>query len=404
LNDPFPPSRRIAAVVVLCCVALAVGWWSKARCLVDDGGWRDGEQYFGWCYTDIVPLYVHRDVGTGAVPYVESALEYPVLTGAQIWLAGLVADSPLAFFHVTAVAGAAFVLATIAVLAWAGVRPGRLVWMAGAPTLAAYAFLNWDPLPALLLTVAIVAHVRGADVVSGVAAGLGAAAKLFPAVVVPLVVAARLAQGRRRDALGHAGAAVGAWLVVNAPVMVLAPEGWARFLELNRERVANWDSLWYLASRIAGVQFAVPVINRWSALLFVAGGLVIAAVGMRRRDPARWWELALPILCWFLLVNKVYSPQYSLWLLPLLVLALPRPEAFWAFAVADLWVFVVEYPFLGGQVLETGRSAPGIGVFAFAFLVRAAVLVWITAEATWRSGPGLDALPAPAHLDRPAHV
>lgn len=376
---------RLGPVVALCCLTLLVGWWSKARCLLDDGTWTEGEQYLNWCYTDIVPLYGHRGLADGEVPYIDHPVEYPVLTGAQMWLGAQLARTAVGFFHITALAGAGAVLAMLMVLAWAQVPPERLMWVAGAPTLAVYAFMNWDPLPTLLLAVAIVAHLRGHDVVSGVAAGLGVAAKLFPGVVVPLVAAARLAQGRRRDAITQVVAAIVAWAAVNLPVLAVAPEHWRRFLDLNRERVADWDSLWFLGQHAGRVDLSIGTVNLVSGLVFVAGAVAIGVVGTRQRDPADWWQLALPILCWFLLVNKVYSPQYSLWLLPLLALALPSPAPFWAFAVADLMVFAVRFPFLGGQ--EGLMPAPGLGVFGFAVLVRAAVLVWITVTSTVSSSP-----------------
>lgn len=395
-------NRGLALVIALCCLTLLVGWWSKARCLLDDGGWDGGEQYLGWCYTDIVPLYGHRGLDEGGVPYFDNPdtpVEYPVLTGAQMWLAAQVSRDAVRFYHVTALAGAGFVLAMLLLLARAGVPPSRLVWIAGAPTLAAYAFINWDPLPALLLVLAVVTHLRGRDVASGIWAGLGVAAKLFPGVIIPLVVAARLAQRRWRDALGHAAAAGGAWLAVNLPVMVAAPEGWRRFFDLNRQRGADWDSLWFLAERFAHTDLSVSTLNLFSGLLFLAGAVLIGVVGARRRDPADWWQLALPILCWFLLANKVYSPQYSLVLLPLLALALPSPGAFWAFAVADIMVFAIRFPFLGG--LEGLMPAPGLGVFAFALLARAAVLAWITAATTLhRRAPLPSAAQAPPALRR----
>lgn len=372
--------------MALCCLTLLVGWWSKARCLLDDGHWTGGEQYLGWCYSDIVPLYAHRGLDERALPYVDGPVEYPVLTGAQMWLAAQVARNAVSFYHVTALAGAGFVLAMLWLLARAGVPADRLVWVAGAPTLAAYAFMNWDPLPALLLVLAIIAHLRGHDVASGVWAGLGTAAKLFPGVIIPLVVATRLAQRRWRDALAHVAAAAGAWLAVNLPVMIAAPQGWRRFLDLNRERAADWDSLWFLAERFARVDVSVSTINLSSGLLFLAGAAVIGVVGTRRRDPGEWWQLALPILCWFLLTSKVYSPQYSLLLLPLLALALPSSAsgAFWAFAVADIMVFATRFPYLGGR--EGFAPAPGLEVFAFALLARAAVLTWITVTTTLHRG------------------
>ena len=52
------------------------------------------------------------------------------------------------------------------------------------------------------------------------------------------------------------------------------------------------------------------------------------------------WTLAFPLLVVFLLTNKVYSPQYGLWLVPLFALLLPHLRAFVAFSVADVAVFV----------------------------------------------------------------
>lgn len=399
------PDRRraLAAVALLCVAVLALGWWSKARCL-DDGGWSDGEEYLGWCYTDVYPLWFAERLDAGAVPYRDHPVEYPVLTGAQMWLGAQVAGrlapdhAAVAFFHVTAAGGAAAVLATLWLLARAGLPPHRLVWWAGAPTLAFVAFVNWDPVPVALAVGAVVAHLKGRDGLAGVAAGLGAAAKLYPGLLVPVIAAARIGQRRYRDALLHTGAAAGAWLAVNVPVWLAAPDGWRRFFELNRERTADWDSLWYLAERLRGAPLDVGTVNLASAAAFAVGAVVIAVVGGRRRPPARWWELALPLLAWFLLTNKVYSPQFSLWLLPLLALALPGAAPFLAFLAADAAVFLVRFPFLGG--LAGYEPAPDYPWLGAAVAVRAVVLVWVVV-ASVRGSPSSWAgvQPPPAGLD-----
>ena len=77
----------------------------------------------------------------------------------------------------------------------------------------------------------------------------------------------------------------------------------------------------------------------------VAGLMVLLVAG------AAWLTLAAPVrprvgqlafllVAGFLLLNKVWSPQYSLWLLPLAVLARPRWRALllWQAAEALLWV------------------------------------------------------------------
>lgn len=386
--------RRAWLPALLCCLTLLIGWWSKYRCLAD-GAWTGAEEYVQWCYTDVFPLWSVERLNEGAVPYLDHPVEYPVLTGVQMWIGQQVVHAfqpesgARAFFQVTAVMNAAFSLVVLGLLALARLPNRRLLWWALAPPLAIYAFLNWDPLAVALLVGSILAHLRDRDLEAGVLAGLGVAAKLIPGIVIPLIVAARLAQGRRRDALRHALGAAGAWLVVNLPVALSAPEGWWRFFELNRERPANFDSLWYLVERVHGAPFEVSTINLVSALLLMGGWLVIAAVGMRRRDPSQWWALALPALCWFLITNKVYSPQYTLWILPLAALSLRHFSPYLGFVLADVMVFLIEFPFLGG--VRGAAPAPSYELLAIALAIRAGMLLWIIVEATLDHDAGLTA-------------
>src|SRR5687767_10072712 len=101
-------TRRVLWIVAaVAAVALLAAWWTKGRCLFD-GGWANGEQYRGWCYTDIVPLWFVERLNEGATPYVDHPVEYPVLIGAQMWVAGLIVRGLLpatagapSFFSVT---------------------------------------------------------------------------------------------------------------------------------------------------------------------------------------------------------------------------------------------------------------------------------------------------------------
>ena len=398
---PVSATRRLGALLAVVLVfTLALAFWTKGRCIAD-GGWENGEQYTGWCYTDILPLWFAEELNTGATPYLDHAVEYPVLIGAQMWVAGGIVR---AFVFDPATWPSAFVITTVllsapmyAFMAYRlfrmGVTTQRLLWAIAAPTFIVYAFMNWDALAVALSVLAIDLHRRGRDVHAGVAAGLGAAAKLFPAFLVPIVVVARLLQRRPRAALQHAGAAAAAWLVVNVPVMIAAPSGWAEFLRLNQRRPADWDSIWYFWQQVRGRSFDVPTLNLATALLFLLGAAAIIEVGRRRLAPEDLWRLLLPVLCWFLLTNKVYSPQFSIWLLPLMALALPRTPAFAAFAVADLFVFALRFPFLGGR--QDFVPAPGYNLFAIAILVRAAIMLWVIADTLTVPGPELAERPSP---------
>ena len=368
---------------------LVLGWWLKVRCL-GNGGWEDGEQFHAYCYSDLVALWFGRDLADGRIPYIDQPLEYPPLIGAQVWVTALAARASgggvAAFYNLNAGFNAAFVLATLALLRRLRLPTSRQLWWAGAPPLVLYAFLNWDPLPVLLLVCAVVLHVGGRDTAAGVAAGLGTAAKLFPALLVPLVVITRLRQRNVLAAAGHAGGAALAWAAVNVPLALVAPEGWRRFLELNRDRGANFATLWALADELNVVRLDRAALNRASAVAFALGALAVLAIGLRRRAPAATWSLLLPVLAWFLVTNKVFSPQYDLWLLPLLALLLPRAAPFVAFVAADLAVFASEFAYLG----QRAGFGPDLGYWplAGAVTLRASVLVWIIVVSLRRPTPG----------------
>jgi hypothetical protein len=85
----------------------------------------------------------------------------------------------------------------------------------------------------------------------------------------------------------------------------------------------------------------------------------------------------------FLLVNKVYSPQYGLWLLPWFALTIPSFRVFAVFQAADVAVFLTRFRFFGDYVGEPWGWPSSW--FQIAVVVRAVILVialvtWIRAE------------------------
>jgi uncharacterized membrane protein len=249
----------------------------------------------------------------------------------------------------------------------------QLLWAGGSP-MVLYAFLNWDLVAIASLVAAVALHRRGADGWAGVVAGAGAAFKLFPALAVPVFAVARWRQGRRRDAVLHSAAAAGAWAVLNLPVVVVAPEGWVHFFRFTAERRLTAGSTWAVLSWLTGI--GIEAANVLGFVLFVAGWFVSVTVGVRRMEATELWALVLPTFAWFLVTTKVYSPQFDLWLLALLVLARRHSLAlpFMAVAVA---VFVAEFSFLGGRI--------GFPPLAMAVTARMIVLLVVIVMAT--SGP-----------------
>jgi hypothetical protein len=375
-----PPRARAAGAAGAAVAGLAVVTTTgslalKSWCGVPAAG-RD--LYLRWCYSDVPPLWFAERLHEGAVPYLGHPVEYPVLTGLWMWLAAGPASSAGSFLFWTGV----LLVAAAAGVAWLLARelgPGRALVFALAPTLLVSAAVNWD-LPAVLLaTGGLVAHRHARDRAAGALLGLGAAAKLFPALLLlPLAAAAWRLRGRRAGR-GTVGWAALAWTAVNAPVALLAPEGWWRFFQLSRERGSDWDALTTVAAEVFDWTPTVATLNTVTALAFLAGAAGLAVVAWRR-DAARTWHLAaLPLLAWFLLTSKVYSPQFSLWLLPLFALSFPGWGWFAAFSLADVAVTATRFPFLAAFVDGGLAGAWPWEPFGTALVVRAAVL----AAAAW---------------------
>ena len=281
----------------------------------------------------------------------------------------------------------------------------RAVYFAAAPTLLIYGLMNWDLFAVALAAIGTAALLRRRDASAGALVGLGTAAKLFPALLVVPFGADRLRERRRRNAV-VAGAAVLAWVAVDAPFAVLARGAWWTFFRFNAARPVDWDSLWFVACQRmhggVGCSWSPRLIDGVSALLFL---VLVALVWTlrRRRDPAfPLWTLGFPVLVLFLLTNKVYSPQYGLWLLPWFALSLPGPWLFLAFEATDIAVFVTRFSWFGrfagdlGDPAFHGYHGIPLGGFEIAVVARAAVLVLCVVA--WVRGrrlvePGLLRLP-----------
>ena len=94
--------------------------------------------------------------------------------------------------------------------------PGTNPWLlAAAPAVVFWGVQNWDFLAIFPLVTAIVLHDRRHDAAGATALAIATAAKLFPLVVLPVVLAVRLAERRVRAALTVAGTFAAVWIALN---------------------------------------------------------------------------------------------------------------------------------------------------------------------------------------------
>jgi uncharacterized membrane protein len=282
------------------------------------------------------------------------------------------------------------VLALLSAWLLAGVNPRR-PWDAAAfalsPALLLTGLVNWDLVAVVFVAAALWAWARDHTVLTGVMIGLGTAAKLYPLFLLYPLLLLCLRAGRMRAWAQATAAGVLAVGLVNLPVALAAPAGWWEFFRLNGQRGADPDSLYNVVSGLTGWsgfdgQLAPgqdpTVLNAVSAVLFAVCCLAIAVLVVRARRRPRFAAIAFLVIVAFLLTNKVWSPQYSLWLVPLAVLAYPRWRPLLAWMVLDALVWAPRmYYYLGTDA--KGLPAPwfygSVLVRDLAVLILAALVV-----------------------------
>ncbi len=315
----------------------------------------------------------------GALPYVDRAVEYPVVIGYVGYVTSVVAGTATRFFVVN---GFLNIGLTIAMTCLLRVRGSHRLWrwIAGAP-LVLYAFHNWDLVAMVPAIVGLFAYTRGQDRVAGSSLAFAASAKVFPGLFLPPLIVMRWCSGDRRGAYRLGAWAAGVTVALNAPVALASQSGWWYPATFQGHRHATWGSIVIWVLRAPGLHgLALPDLAR-AANLLAAGALVaaltiITLLAVRRRlDPI---AVGAAVTAAFLLTNKVYSPNYDLWIVPFFVLLPLTPRLWWTFCAADLGVFTLVYGrFHGLWDIGTVRSA----LPAFV-AVRAITLVWLILAST----------------------
>ena len=372
-------------LVIASLAGSALGFLNKAACR--SGDWNIYlKQFQAHCYTDIYPLYFGEGLSSGKVPYTGHPVEYPVMIGAAMqaaaWLVRPIGDPYVRgreFFDVTVALLALFAVAGTLATAYLAGRSRRWTGLlvALAPGLILASFINWDLIAMGLVALGMAAWAARRLVLSGVLLGLAVATKFYPLVFFgPLLLLCLRAGRLRAFAVTTVSAAV-AWLAVNLPVALIAPSGWARFYTLNDTRPADWGSIWYFFETehwpFVGA-LGVGSLDAFSLVIFAAGcvliGVLILAAPRRPRLPQAFFL----VLAVFLLANKVWSPQYVIWLVPLVVLARPRLWSYLLWQAAEVGYFFAIWAYLitvaGIPPVPPTDGGIGPGLYFAALLAR----------------------------------
>ena len=336
--------------------------------------WEEPGSFRRLCYSDLPTLYASRGMLEGRFPYLDSSalLEYPVLQTVLASLTGVLAHALAAtgvvhaaqsmYFDVNAVLLAGVWVGTVLVLGRLVARPGYAVLAALAPAVVVTGLINWDLWPVLCTVLALLAFRRGRWLAGGALLGVGTAFKLFPFLVLGAVIVLAVRRREAGPALRALAGTVGAWVAANLPFALLDPVQWAWFWQFSQDRGAGFSSVWHWWNEAAAPwSGAAPLsagqINLLALGAFALACMLVLVLGLVAREEPRLEQLAFLVLAAFVLTNKVYSPQFVVWLVPLVVLARPRAVEFVVWQLVEVLHWAAVFNWLGHLV----QDADGLG-------------------------------------------
>lgn len=344
--------------------------------------------------TGVAALRVDERPGP-RLPHRDFSIEYPPGAWAAI-LPPAAVTSTLAGYRLVFglwMCALAFAGVLCALSARALVDPSELRKVARASAWIAFALgplfvVRYDALPALATAGAVLLAMRGRAGWAGLALGLGGAAKIYPLLCAPVMMAALWGAAERQAALRlAAGAALGAGLVL-APFWLAAGPGLLADLRLHASRPLHFESvlatpLLFWPSAQVVRSFGSPNLEAPGALvaarasgpllgLALAGSAALAFhLGRAGRAHALAVGTAVAGLA-VLVVAKVLSPQFLLWVFPLVLIVPGAPGRrlrLW-FGLAAL-LGQVWYPFFYNSLAELEQPWVSLLVLRNALLVLA---------------------------------
>jgi hypothetical protein len=361
-------SDREVALAAFVAVALFVGVWTALH-------------YGFYTHRQITdtPVYQHygNEIAHGKLPYRDFALEYPPGALPMFALPGLVSHGGKnqdvrpgfrrTFETLMWICGAlALIAMALTLRVVGGPLWAPLLFAALAPLALGTVILSrFDLWPAALAAGALAALVSRRFRLGHVLLGLGAAAKFYPGVLLPLAVAYTWKRRGRREALVCLAFSLGVFALVVVPFLALAPHGVWHSVRVQLERPLQVESIGAAFLLVAHNVFGFALAGETShGSQNVAGGAahvlaILSSVVQACVLVWIWWAFArgpatatglvrssAAAVCAFVAFGKVLSPQFLIWLIPIVPLVRGR-RGLWgsALLLAALVLTQIWFPF-----------------------------------------------------------
>jgi hypothetical protein len=285
----------------------------------------------------------------GEMPYRDFFLEYPPLALVPFTLPRLLSASPFVWERLYTWQILLWDLLGLGFITWASLQLGRSpVLTLGMYTLGLVAIgplitQRFDLVPAVLMLMALTAYMDHRHKLAWGALTLSIITKVYTLVIAPLVVIDLAMRCQlRRIAFGVALVSL-MGLAILIAVIAFSPQALTDFVTFHQQRGAEIESMYANVGLLAHIVTSAPLetsyefmsvnassplvdrLIRYSLPVTVLGLLALYALYYKRWNHCRRHRqmlvnYATGAILIFVVCNKVLSPQYLIWLLPLIPL------------------------------------------------------------------------------------
>ncbi|OGD54850.1 hypothetical protein A3K80_01350 [Candidatus Bathyarchaeota archaeon RBG_13_38_9] len=279
-------------------------------------------------YTDITSIYWREGIGTGEhlIPYFEFEFEYPIIIGLIVYLT----SSVRLFIKDFATAMSYFMIANSAILY--AFTVGIIIvlyrilervkgdssrfWKCFliTPSFIMFIVFNWDIIAIFFSTLALYYFLKGERLKADLSIGMGIAAKLYPAMLIPVFM---IEEKNWRERIKHLAIPLIFFGLLNLPFMILNFETWFGTYMFHTEWGIENSWLVFFFDKYDQNSHYVGLVV---LLYFVFKGLMESGRRDYGSSQMRIINRALLVSIAWLLGNYVVTPQMALMLLPFYVL------------------------------------------------------------------------------------
>ncbi len=329
---------------------------------------------FFWLYDTVYDIpysatglyfdYASR-VFNGSLPYRDFIFEYPPFSLLFFLLPRLAASSYEAFAALYRVEVFVFALAGLFLVYKIACRMGKAPWkllavytgcfLAVGPIIAH----QYDIFPAVMVLLSLYFFWRGRHKTSWVFLALGTLTKIFPVVIAPVFLIYYIRNRQYRLIRSGLVTFAAVCLVIALPFLIISPESTVNLINYHSHRGIQIESIYSGFLLVAGELglYSVEMVfdfGSWnhagpladtlsgaSTFLLIIFLLMAYWFIYHRMQPGksqftRLGAYSLLVISILLVASKVLSPQYIIWLFPLLPLLFHR----WRYAIPAVFVLI----------------------------------------------------------------